>query len=288
MYIFCLFSRCTCFFRLCLISTSLPARAQCSLLKVFSLSLDRYTQTWHSTHLSVCPSVSKDLLTLPFSLLPSLWTLFSRNVGSKPPASKSMPLCTCSLLSWLFSQVPLEFLNPTGSALGAWMCLIQRKKASIPGKEVREEHTSFTCTLEDSPSVLMLPNLCLLAPLLLTTPSAFQLAMSDVSLVISLLSAFPQPFLGASSSCTSPTPPSHSCKLAISPTHGSLMGREASTMEPLLKAALPVRTPISLCPWFLLGSTQPPRHSCLTSLTSHSFHYALLLSGCLNPPAIQP
>lgn len=44
--------------------------------------------------MSACLAVSKDLLTLPFSLLLSLcMPLFSGNVGSKPPASKSMPVC---------------------------------------------------------------------------------------------------------------------------------------------------------------------------------------------------
>lgn len=170
------------------------------------------------------------------------------------------------------------------------MCLLQRKKQNLPGKEGRELHTSVTCALEASPSVTRLPNLCLPAPLLLTTPSAFQLAMSDVSLFISPLSTFPQSFHGASSSCTSPTPPSHSCKQAISPHRWEPYGKESlGDGAPLESSSVCEDTRISL-PSVLLGSSQPLalRHSCTTSLTSHSFHYAALLSGCLNPPAIQP
>lgn len=158
-----------------------------------------------------------------------------------------MPVCTCSLLSWLFPQVPLESLNPTRSFRGAWMCLLQKKKQNIPGKEGRELHTSVTCALEASPSVMRLPNLCLPAPLLLTTPSAFQLAMSDVSLFISPLSAFPQSFRGASSSCTSPTPPSHSCKLAISPHTWEPYGKESlGNGAPLESSSVCKDTRISL------------------------------------------
>lgn len=42
-------------------------------------------------------------------------------------------------------------------------------------------------------------------------------------------------------------------------------------------------------PLVLLGSSQllAVQHSCTTSLTHHSFHYAAMLSGCLNPLAIQ-
>lgn len=151
-------------------------------------------------------------------------------------------------------------------------------------------HTSITCALEASPSVTRLPNLCLSAPLLLTTPSAFQLAMSDVSLFISLLSTFSQSFPGASSSCTSPTPPSHSCKLAISPHTWGPYGKESLGDGAPLESSS-IRKDTSIClPLVLLGSSQPLalRHSCTTSLTSHSFHDAALLSGCLNPPAIQP
>lgn len=206
--------------------------------------MDRHPRILHS----LCLPVSKDLLDLPFSLLLSLCTpLFSGNVGNNSPTSKSMPVCTCSLLSWLFPQVSLESLNPRSSFRSAWMCVLQRKKQNIPGKEGRELHTSITCALEASPSVMRLPNLCLPAPLLLTTPSAFQLAMSDVSLFIS---PFPQTFRGASSSCTSPTPPSLSCKRAISPHTWEPYGRRAWVMEPLLKAALSARTPVYLCPWF--------------------------------------
>lgn len=164
------------------------------------------------------------------------------------------------------------------------------EEETIPGKEGRELHMSVTCALEASPFVEKLPNLCLLAPLLLTTSSAFQIAMSDVSLFISLLSALPQSFRGASSSCTSPTPPSHSCKLAISPNTWEPYGKESLGDEaPLESSSICKDTRISL-PLVLLGSFQllALRHSCMTSLTSHSFHYAVLLSGCLNPPAIQP
>lgn len=69
----------------------------------------------------------------------------------------------------------------------------------------------------------------------LTTPSAFQLETSDVSLFVSLLSTFPQYFHGASSSCTSLTPPSDSCKLAISPHTWEPYGKESLSDGALLK-----------------------------------------------------
>lgn len=123
----------------------------------------------------------------------------------------------------------------------------------------------------------------------LTTPSAFQLAASDVSLFISLLSTFPQSFHGASSSCTSVTPPSHSCKLAISPHTWEPYGKGSLGDGALSKTALSPRTFVLSLPPVLLGSSQPLAlwHSWMTSPASHNFHYALLLSGCLNPPAIQ-
>lgn len=58
------------------------------------------------------------------------------------------------------------------------------------------------------------------------------------------------------------------------------------SMEPLWKQPCPRGYPyLSLL--VLIGSAQPLRHSYPPS-PSHTFHYALLFSGCLNPPAIQP
>lgn len=114
--------------------------------------------------------------------------------------------------------------------------------------------------------------------------------MSDVSFFIFLLSVFPQSFRGASSSCTSPTLPSHSCKLAISPHTWEPYGKESLGNGASLKSSSACKDTHIYLPLVLLGSSQllAVQHSCMTSLTHHSFHYAALLSGCLNPLAIQP
>lgn len=91
IYIFFLFSKCTCLFRMCLISifhVELPP-------KKFPLSpwIGKYSSGTLHVCLSVCLPQRICSLFLP--------PLFSGNVGSNLPASKSTPLCTHSLLSWV-------------------------------------------------------------------------------------------------------------------------------------------------------------------------------------------
>lgn len=235
--------------------------------------------------MSACLAVSKDLLTLPFSLLLSLsMPLFSRNVGSKPPTSKSMPVCT----------FPSLLALPTG-AFGVpqpnklfprWM------DVSPPDKETkhsweRRQIIAYKCYLcswgqsfcrqgfQISASSSPHHPLCISACNEWRVPPhfhAFRISTVFLWRLLQLYLSYP------------------SLPLFHLPPHMGALWKKSLGNGATIKSSSVCKDTLMSLPQVLLGSSQllALQHSCMTSLTSHSFHGAALLSGCLNPLVIRP
>lgn len=181
--------------------------------------------------MSVCLSVCLPQRICSFFLPP----LFSGNVGSNPPASRSTPLCTHSLLSWvlqpnkLFSR-RMGSYPPQEESKHSWKRRQRRAYRHYLqswGQSFRNEISKPLPACSSS-----------YHPLCISACTEWRTRHFPVLCIPT-----------ACSSCTSPAPPSHSFRLAIPPRMvASWEGKEHGAP---LKAALPMRIPLSL---FAAGS----------------------------------